>query len=482
MRDILGNQMLINRPCASLAIFLLVSLISCSATLSGESADNQPLPQEHQHTRDDITGVRRIKMGAELSHSLYGKTGPKRVVLKIDLAAFLEKASRKRKPLNLALVFDRSGSMSKDKKFEHAIMAANLVVENLSDQDVISLIAFNEKAVVLSPAGRAVNKDFLRHRLEEFQPQGYTNLSAGILEAFAQIDSQSRDDQLKQVIVLTDGLANRGITDSNKLKRLVAAAHKRGIGFSTLGCGTKFDEDLLTDLAASGGGRYTFVRSSEQIPTAISEELKGLLAVIAQNVKIDCRAFAGTQIAKVYGRWIDGPSASYSLELGDVRDGESSVVLVELEHRSDIGGEPIGADITLTWDDPSDGTRKHQVLHKQAQYTSDSKEAERSANKSVVMYAKVLGAMEKAQEGLQGLDKERFNEARRFFDRSYTEARQYAISSRDQQLLNQTYLLDHFMEELVAASEGTGLHDHEEAKKGIKKEIDYRWYLLEHHR
>jgi len=38
---------------------------------------------------------------------------------------------------------DRSGSMAEDKKFPYAMDAAREVIVNLSDRDVISLIAFN---------------------------------------------------------------------------------------------------------------------------------------------------------------------------------------------------------------------------------------------------------------------------------------------------------------------------------------------------
>ena len=51
---------------------------------------------------------------------------------------------------------------------------------------------------MLSPAGRAINKEFLYYRLGQFSPEGYTNLSAGLLEAFAQIDSASDAEQTRR--------------------------------------------------------------------------------------------------------------------------------------------------------------------------------------------------------------------------------------------------------------------------------------------
>ena len=187
---------------------------------------------EHPATMTATANAGPLAVQAALSHGFYTESSPRRLILKVDLTGRSTAATRQ--PLNLALVFDRSGSMAEDQKFAYAMQAARLVVENLSDRDVISLMTFNERATVLSPAGRAVNKDFLYYRLGQFGPEGYTNLSAGLLEAFAQIDSQSADGQLKQVIVLTDGLANRGITDPGKLRNLVATARDRDIGLSTL--------------------------------------------------------------------------------------------------------------------------------------------------------------------------------------------------------------------------------------------------------
>ncbi len=436
---------------------------------------------DHSHTSPGEVTVGPVTLRATLSHSRYGRSSPKHLILKVDLAAAAD-SPKERQPLNLALVFDRSGSMAEDQKFPYAMKAARLAVENLSDRDVISLVVFNERAAVLSPAGRAVNKDFLHYRLGQFDPEGYTNLSAGLLEAFAQIDSQSTTAQSKRVVVLTDGLANRGVTDPDKLRNLVAAARARGIGLSTLGCGTEFDEKLLTDLAEAGGGRYTYVRSPEQIPDAITAELDGLLDVVAQNVKLEIRVSDGGAITRVYGRLLDDRLSSYPIALGDLRDGDQTVFLVETVPGMFKPGATAGVDVTLTVDNPATGLREQHRLRPESTFSANERHIQLSANDGVLAYANVLDAMEKAEEAIQGLDTERFREARALFDRFYEEARKHAIEARDQQLLNQTFLLKHFMSELAVAGDTRLMHDHREARRRIQKEVEYRRYLMEHHR
>ncbi|MEE9294738.1 MAG: hypothetical protein V3W34_07240, partial [Phycisphaerae bacterium] len=96
---------------------------------------------EHERppSRTDALDDSPVVIRAALSHAAYTRTTPGTLALKIDLAAALDEASVQRPALNLALVIDRSGSMADDDKFEYAMQAARLVVENLSPRDVVSL-------------------------------------------------------------------------------------------------------------------------------------------------------------------------------------------------------------------------------------------------------------------------------------------------------------------------------------------------------
>jgi len=422
-----------------------------------------------------------LSFQARLSHPAYTRTLPRRLTLRIDLEAVAGRSSRPRRPLNLALVIDRSGSMADDGKFDFAMQAARLVVENLAERDTISIVAFNEEALVLSPAGPAVNKRFLEHRMDEIAPKGWTNLSAGLLEAFAQLESTAHDVETSRVIVLTDGKANRGITDPAELRRLVGSARRRGITVSTMGCGVEFDEEVLIGLAEAGGGRFTYVRSSEQIPDAMSAELDGLLRVVAQNVTIDVVAKQGFDIMGVSGRLVDAPTRSHAFDLGDVREGEHSVLLVYLEPRDFVAGSVATIQCTVSFDRPDLAVRERYGSTLESVMVTDANLVRESADQTVVLYATIVDASERAEDAFLGLDEAGYHEAAGVFRRYYELTRQHARETHDQKLLNQTFMLNHFMEELSEAVEAGYMHRHDDEKRHLSKEVEFRRYLRTHH-
>ena len=393
------------------------------------------------------------------------------VLLRIDYAARAE-ARPRRPPLNVALVLDTSASMAEAHKLPYALDAARVLIENLTDRDVFSLVAFSNQAIVLAGAGRVVNKAFLLHRLDEIVAENYTNLSAGLLEGIAQIRTSAVDGQVQRVFVLTDGQANRGETAPGALRRMVEKAKGRSISVSTFGLGTEFNEKLLADLSMAGGGRYTYVGTPEQIPLAFEDELHGMVDVVAQNATLDL-AVQGGRISKVYGRLLDEPTSSYKLVIADVRAAERGFLLARLQFDSDA---MLQADVRLTFDDPLTGTRFSPLVSVHVPQTIGSDDP------SVSALAAILEAMETAEIAAQGLDVEEYRSARNSFERLYVEARAVAIRNRDQELLNQTFILKHFMEELAAAESAGLLHGHQDARARLTKESHYLRYLSTHHR
>lgn len=448
-----------------------------------------PQEQSHQHAKPDDDPAVSVpatdsSLRATLGHEFYARGTPEKLVLMIEVNAPAANAAafaEIRPPLNLALVIDRSGSMADKGKFEYAAQAVALAVENLSERDVVSVIAFNQDAVVLSPAGRAVNKGFLRHRLSEIEPDGWTNLSAGLLEAFSQIDSASAEGQTKRIILVTDGLANRGVTDAGRLREMVDAVRTRGIAVSTMGVGTTFDQKLLESLAEHGGGRYAYIREGDELPTVMQKELSGFLSVTAQNAHLEIVPTGGARIARVFGRLPEVLTDRFAIDLGDLRDGEHGRFVMELMPGTFNDGASAGAEAALTMDLPGQAVRVRQAASVFAAFTTDSEKARLSERETVTVAAATLDALDKAAQAAAGLDQGLLRDVSAAFQRLHERARRVAIESRDQDLLNDAFMLKHVMDELSAAAQAGLIHEHDEARRRLVKDIDFQRYLLQHH-
>lgn len=418
-----------------------------------------------------------LALRADLSHLAYNNTAPTQLLLKVQFSS-LDKRPPNRPPLNLALVLDRSSSMGADMKFSHAIAAARAVIENLTERDTVSLVAFNERSLVLSPAGHVVNKPFLFQRLSEVSPDGITDLSAGLLEGIAQISSRNAEGQVKHVLLLTDGQANTGITDPAALSKIAEAAHAKGVGVSTLGCGTDFNERLLTDLATAGGGRYTYVKSSEQLPAAFREELRGLLEVVAQNVRLEISVKQGGTISKVYGQPWPQASPTFELPIGNLRAGERGFVMLALKPTDFKPGAAIKVAAKLTYDSPETSERVTRAVSARAEFSTGGTI---EANEEVTLCAAVMDAMDLAADALQDFNLDRYAKARTSFDQWHGHVREYALGHRNQDLLNEAFLLKHFMDELQAIRGPDAPPLLSDTRSQIEKQSDYQNYQLLHH-
>ena len=107
------------------------------------------------------------------------RNSPQDVVIKIDLSAIADRKKVRRTPLNLAVVLDRSGSMT-GAKIEKAKQAAMLLVDRLRPDDIFSFVIFSDEARVIVPAQRVEDKDALKEKIESVEAEGSTALYAGV--------------------------------------------------------------------------------------------------------------------------------------------------------------------------------------------------------------------------------------------------------------------------------------------------------------
>lgn len=251
------------------------------------------------------------------------KSGSHRhLVVRID-APKLEGAAARR-PMNLAFVLDRSGSMGGD-KLEFAKGATLAGLGRLEAQDRFAVVVYDEEVTVTTPSTLATERSRrdAASALAEVHARGSTDLCAGWLSGCRQIAERLGEEQVARALLFTDGQANQGVTDPNELANHASALRERGIVTSTFGIGLNFDEQLLRRIADAGGGNARFIESNADFARLLREELSDTMDVVHRGIVLHIRTppgLVGDAIAvEVVGPWrVTRREGGVDVALGDL--------------------------------------------------------------------------------------------------------------------------------------------------------------------
>ncbi len=233
-------------------------------------------------------------------------------------------------PLNLSVVLDRSGSMAGE-KLAAARDAAAMLIRRLHPNDTVSVVAYDDEVITVAEPATGDTQASLPQQVQAIHPGGSTNLSGGWLRGRELVARAKREGGVNRVVLLTDGLANAGITAPDQLLGLCRTACGAGITTTTIGFGADYDEKLLRGMADAGGANTYYIERPDQAADVFAEELEGLLTLCAQTVAVEIRpsdAVTLTAIRHQYPTTTLGTGGA-RLELGDVYAREPKSVLVE---------------------------------------------------------------------------------------------------------------------------------------------------------
>jgi len=297
-----------------------------------------------------------VKVKARLSHPILHAGKPAQIFLRIDATGLGE--TGKRPPLDLAVVLDRSGSMT-GAKIAYAKKAVDLLIDRLLPSDHMALVAYDDVVETVFARRKVDDALVMKTRAAAVESRGCTNLSGGLVEGLQQLGRES--GALRRVLLLSDGLANAGVTDPAGLGDIAQQGVAGGKGVSTFGVGLDFDERLLRHIADTGGGNYYYIASPDEIPGIFMEELGELGDVVAQNLTIDFRP-KGAEVLGVLG--FDG--AGLPAQAGAVRAGAVRSVMLALSVSAADGAAGLSQDAGSTSQDAGMQARHgaHAAAHR----------------------------------------------------------------------------------------------------------------------
>ncbi|NDJ53923.1 MAG: VWA domain-containing protein [Chloroflexi bacterium] len=320
----------------------------------------------------------------------------------------------KRRPLNLSVVLDRSGSMSGE-KIDYVRKAAQFLVQHLGQNDRFSLVTYDHNVAVDVEPGPVVHKDHIRHVIDKITPGGSTNLSGGWLQGVQLVSKEQAEGQVNRTLLLTDGLANQGVTDPRRLAAMARQKREEGITTTTMGVGLGFNEDLLKEMATEGGGAFYFIDNPDQTPQIFAEELQDLLNVVGQNLQITLIPSPDVQMVRQLNAYPkDGTREGHVFRLGDIYADELKTMVLQMHIPAlEKLGEVEVARLRFEYDELQGDRVNHQSLELpiKVHVKAANELADREPNREVLKAALLLEAARSREEAIRHADEGEFDTA-----------------------------------------------------------------------
>lgn len=246
-----------------------------------------------------------------------------------------------RKPLNVCIAIDRSGSMRDEEKLNNAKIATLQLIQSLKPSDYVSVISFSDKnrvEVMSQPAG---NYTIFQETVQNIKAGGATNIYSALSASLEELNKQAAlfsEPAVSRVILLTDGQPTSG---KKKLEDFVALAKeigKNNISITTLGLGGYYNQQLLSAISAETSGLPLHVTDPNTLQQIFFEELTDMNTVVMVKPELRIKPISEAQIVDIYKvrpvlNLIDDPEVKdekYIVPLGDLVGGQPQNIVFKV--------------------------------------------------------------------------------------------------------------------------------------------------------
>lgn len=168
-----------------------------------------------------------------------------------------------KRPTNVYLVVDTSGSMEKNNKIGAARDALQAFVNQIQgDRDQIALVEFGSGTKNFEPLRKMddTSRADLLNTIERMRADGGTALIDAVYAAAQDLVDRGDSEAINAIVVMTDGKENESVYGLSELNRLLSSQQPAPVIF-TIAFGSDADEEMLTEIARIGGGQFR--RASE---------------------------------------------------------------------------------------------------------------------------------------------------------------------------------------------------------------------------
>ncbi|MBV7297726.1 VIT and vWA domain-containing protein [Enterovibrio paralichthyis] len=237
-------------------------------------------------------------------------------------------------------VLDKSGSMSG--KYSTLVEGVRQGLGKLPEQDRFRIVMFDNSTYDLTGGFIAVNQaniDKALQAVEQVEPSNGTNLYEGMEAALRKLD----DDRPTGVVLVTDGVANVGVTEK---RHFFALMEKYDVRLFTFIMGNSANTPLLVPMTKLSNGVATSVSNADDIIGHLMNITSKLTHQAYRNIQLDIDGvkikdltpeqisslYRGEQLT-VFGHYFKGGEAQVTLTMdiaGESREYRTKVMLPDV--------------------------------------------------------------------------------------------------------------------------------------------------------
>ncbi|MGB5758957.1 MAG: von Willebrand factor type A domain-containing protein, partial [Acidimicrobiales bacterium] len=281
------------------------------------------------------------------------------VIIRVGVQA--ERVSNaERANASLTFVVDTSGSMDRANRLELVKTSLRRLTAELESRDTVAIVTYADDAQVLLRPTSVRSEDVILEAIDRLQPTGSTNLEAGLQAGYEMANESFQPDGINRVVLASDGVANVGLTDPDRLARLIRDDADRGIQLVTVGVGMgNFNDVVMEQLADRGDGFYAYVNDEREAEKLFSDDLVSTLLTVAVDGKIQVEFNADVvdeyRLIGFENRAVlDDDFRNDAVDAGELGAGHQVTALYELKLRpGDVGDDQLGT-VQLRWEDPEE--------------------------------------------------------------------------------------------------------------------------------